>query len=171
MNDEEKNEFEKIKIEIKAEIEQIRGEYKNAKKILQDITSFGNDFQSLRTLLNDENNGIQVNYSVTKTKKEQIESYATLAHDLVSGITDKLQKVEANIVSMQAAYSEFTEIKGKILGISGEIEILLTASRGLHEDISVTKKEALNTLESIKNIYQTVAENVKDMQAAYQEFL
>lgn len=167
MDEQEKGEFEKLK----AEIEQIRAEYKNAKKILQDIGAFGESFQSLRTLINDESTGAQANYNLTKTQKEQIDTLVAQAQGYVTDISGSLVKVKANIESMQTAYSEFSEIKGKISGIGGEIDTLLTTARSLHEDISATKKESLATLENIKSTYQTVAENIKNMQTAYQEFL
>lgn len=167
MNDQEQNEV----AEIKKEIEQIRADYNGAKKILQDINSFRDNFQTLRVFLSDENTGIQATYNFTKIQKEQIDTLVVQAQDNSNAIVANLQKVEANIASMQAAYSEFTETKGKISGIGGEIGTLLNTSRGLHDDISAAKKEALSTLESTKNIYQAVTENIKDMQAAYQEFL
>lgn len=167
MDEQEKSEFEKLK----AEIEQIRTEYKNAKKILQDIGSFGESFQALRTLINDESTGVQASYNLTKTQKDQIDTLVTQAQGHVIDISGSLQKVKANIESMQTAYSEFSEIKGKISGIGGEIDTLLTTARSLHEDITATKKESLATLENIKNTYQTVAENIKSIQTAYQEFL
>ncbi len=167
MDEQEKNEFEKLK----AEIEQIRKDYASAKNILNSITQFNETFQKLRDLLNNSESGIQANYNSTKTQKEQIETFFTQAQNQAQDISTNLQKVKVNIESMQTAYNEFSEIKGKVSGAAGEIEALLTTTRGLRDDILNTKKDSIDTLESIKKTYQTVAENITNMQTAYQEFL
>lgn len=167
MDEQEKNEFEKLK----AEIEQIRKDYNSAKNILNSINQFNDTFQTLRNLLNDSGSGVQANYNFTKTQKDQIEALFTQAQTQAQDMSANLQKVKTNIESMQTAYGEFSEIKGKVSGTASEIEALLVAMRGLRDDITATKKEALATLENIKNTYKTVAENIQNMQTAYQEFL
>ena len=167
MDEQEKNEFEKLK----AEIEQIRMDYNSAKNILSGITQFNDTFQRLKELLSNSENGVEANLNFTKEQKEQIDVLSTQAQAQVSEITTNLQKVKTNIESMQSAYSEFSEIKGKVSGVASEIDTLLTTARGLRDDISVTKKDSLNILENIKATYQTVSENITKMQTAYQVFL
>jgi len=167
MDDQEKSEFEKMKTEI----EQIRLDYRSAKKILQDVTAFVGNFEALKSILNNENNGVIANHNIVKTQKDQIVEYVRQAQTQLNEITVDLQKVKNNIESMQTSYNEFSVIKGKVTGINGEIDTLLSNSKGLHNDITATKKEALNTLESIKNTYQSIAGNIKDIQNVYQEFL
>lgn len=167
MDEQEKNEFEKLK----AEIEQIRKDYTSAKSILSSITQFNDTFQKLKELLGNSESGIEANFNFTKTQKDQIDTLSTQAQTQVGEITTSLQKVKANIESMQTAYSEFSEIKGKVSGVTGEIDTLLTTARGLKDDISTTKKDSLEILENIKGTYQTVSENITNMQTAYQSFL
>lgn len=167
MDEQEKNEFEKMK----AEIENIRKDYNSAKNILNSITTFNDTFQKLKDLLSDSESGVQANYNLTKKLKDQIEVLSTQAQTQVQDISTNLQKVKVNIESMQTAYSEFSEIKGKVSGSASEIETLLTTTKGLRDDITTTKKDSLEALENIKSTYQTVAENIANMQTAYQEFL
>lgn len=167
MEEQEKNEFEKMK----AEIEQIRKDYNSARNILNGIAQFNDTFQKLKDLMGNSENGIEANYNFTKTQKEQIDTLSTQAQTYVAEITVSLQKVKANIESMQSAYTEFSEIKGKVSGVTGEIDTLLNTARGLKEDISVAKKDSLVILENIKATYQTVSENITNMQTAYQSFL
>lgn len=167
MDEQEKNEFEKLK----AEIEQIRKDYNSAKNILSGITQFNDTFQKLKELLVNSESGVEANFNFTKAQKEQIDTLSTQAQTHVVEITANLQKVKTNIESMQTAYSEFSEIKGKVSGVTSEIDTLLNTARGLKEDISVTKKDSLGILENIKTTYQTVSENIANMQTAYQSFL
>jgi len=167
MDEEEKKEFERLK----AEIEQIRVDYNSAKGILKKVTDLGSHFEELRGLLDDEEKGVQKNYDWVKGKKDEIDILNEQSRIALDAITGNLQKVEANIESMQTAYSEFTEIKGKISGVSGEIETLLSTARSLQKDILTTKESSLEVLESIKETFEGVTEKIKDMQTAYQEFL
>lgn len=167
MDEQEKNEFEKLK----AEIEQIRKDYNSAKNILNSITQFNETFQKIKDLIGNSESGVEANFNFTKTQKEQIDTLSSQAQTHVAEITANLQKVKTNIESMQTAYTEFSEIKGKVSGVTSEIDTLLNTSRGLKEDISVTKKDSLSILDNIKATYQTISENIASMQTAYQSFL
>jgi chromosome segregation ATPase len=167
MDEQEKSEYEKMK----AEIGQISSEYQNAKKLLQDVISLSEHFTKLRALLDNDENGVQKNYGVIKSKKDEIDGFTTQAQQSVKDISANLSTVKSNIESMLAAYSEFTEARGKITGISGEITTLLSTSKSLQEDISATKKNALELLEKIKTTFDAVSANIKEIQTAYQNFL
>lgn len=167
MDEQQNSEYEKLK----AEINQIRSDYSKAKKILDDVNNLSEKFTKLKDTLTNPEDGIQTNYDKVKKQKEEIDVFITNARSQTDEISANLQKVKGNIESMQSAFIEFTEIKGKIAGVSGEIETLLSTSRGLRQDIENIKKEAQSTLDGIKNTYQEIAANIKAMQDAYQEFL
>jgi uncharacterized coiled-coil DUF342 family protein len=167
MNEQQEAEFEKIN----EEINQIRTEYRNAKKILQDIISFNETIQSSKVLFDSLKNESQTSYDFIQKQKEEINSSTILIQSQVTEITTNLQKVKTDIDNMQTAYGEFSETKGRVSGVSGEIETLLATSRSLYSDISIAKDDAQKVLLDIKTTYQTVVENIQTMQTAYQEFL
>ncbi len=174
MTDQEDNNYENLK----QELEQIKADYNNAKRLLANVQSFSEKFEKLKKSLEDEEDGVEVNVQWTvdsKNKveelKNEIENFKNQSQTALNELTGNLAKVKSNIESMQNAYSEFTEIKGKITGVDGEINELLSSSRNLKANIETAKNEAQQTLETIKNTLSEVQQKIQNMTNAYEAFL
>jgi chromosome segregation ATPase len=96
---------------FKIELDNIRNDYKKAKDILQKIEVFSVRFEEAKKLLNDTNDGIDVNYENIKKKRQEIDILYTQSQSTVSQITENLNKVGTQIESMQSSYNDFSEIK------------------------------------------------------------
>lgn len=157
--------------ELKKEIDQIKVEYNRAKGLLDNVQSISNLFDELKSKAEPAGNEIITISENVKPKKQEIEEIKNEAQDHLNGIVTNLEKVKANIVSMQESYAQFSEIKGKIDGRSGEIENLLQSATGLKNDIETTKNEAQKVLENIKNSFAEIQKKVQEMQTSYEGFL
>lgn len=157
--------------ELKEELKKIRNDYNRAKKLLEDIEEFGSNFEKLRNLLDNKDDGVKKNFELIKEKKTEIDLLKEQSQNFLNEISTNLEKVKENIESMNNAYNEFSEIKGKIEGSSGEIKILLSNARSLKNDIEDAKSEAQSTLGNIKSAFVEVQEKTGNMQDAYEKFL
>lgn len=156
---------------LKEEIEKIRVDYNKAKELLNNAQKISQLFEELKTKTEAASNDIILSSENIKPKKQEIDEIRNEAQNRLNEISSNLEKVKANIVSMQDSYVQFSEIKGNIIGRSGEIENLLKNATSLKDDIENIKNESQKVLESIKNSFADVQEKVQEMQAAYESFL
>ena len=134
---------------FKAELEKIRKAYKRASDILQNIEDFSGRFEDAKKLLNDPNEGIETNSEIVKKKRQEIDTLYNQSQGTVNQITENLEKIRVQIESMQVAYNDFSEIKGKVSGKSGEIEQVAESAKGLKSDIEKGKSNVESILETI----------------------
>lgn len=167
MDESETNGYEQFQEELK----KIRSDYNRAKRLLQNIEEYGERFEKIRTLLDDENDGLDANLEWAKGKSAEMTDLKESADQYLTEIKDRLEKVKGQINSMQTAYEEFSEVKGRIDGKSGEIQTLLTTAQSLKTDIDQTKTEAQQTLQNIKNLFTDIQGKIDEMRTAHQEFL
>lgn len=164
-------EMQKVSEELNGEVERIKSEYQKASGILKKIQEFSDSFDQLKPLIESSKDDVVANSEQIKALKSDIEASQKQSWDLVENITVNLEKVKGNIVSMQEAYDQFSELKGKVSGRGDEIEGLVNSSRGLQKDIEKTKVDAQQTLDSIKAVLVDVQTKTQEMQAAYESFL
>ncbi len=157
--------------DLKNNLEKIKSEYNQAKKILDNIKDFSDDFERLKIQLRDENDGVNTNFNILKLRRDEINNIKELSQNTLNEIGNNLEKVKTNIESMQAAYNVFSEIKGKITGRNDEIDGLLNTTKSLKDDVERIKTEAQQTLENIKNTFAAVEQKIQEIQNAYNEFL
>lgn len=155
---------------FKEELDKIRADYNRAKRLLENIQAYNNTFVALKSRLEDEENGIDANVERVNILAKRTEGYEKQSKSLLEEISTDLQKVKERIVSMQEAYTQFSEIKGKITSVNGEIDSLVNTSRSLFKDIEIIKNDAQKTLENVKNIFTEVQSKIQNMQTAYDEF-
>jgi len=157
--------------ELKKEIEQIRVDYNKAKDLLGNVQNISKLFDELKIKTEQASNEIITNSEDIKPRKQEIDEIKNEAQNRLNEIAASLEKVKTNIVSMQESYVQFSEIKGKIDGRSGEIENLLQSATGLKNDIEATKNEAQKVLEDTRNSFTEIQKKVQEMQTAYEGFL
>lgn len=156
---------------LKQEIEKIREDYKGAKQLLRKIEEFGKHFEVLRSLLDSETDGVEFNVQQVKNGFNEIKESKDKTQTLLTEITSNVQKVKANIESMDTAYVQFNEIKGKISGANGEIDTLLNSARSLQKDIERIKTDSQQILDNTRKAFDGVQTEIQNMKTAYQEFL
>lgn len=157
--------------ELKKEIDQIKADYNKAKWLLDNVQNISKLFDEVKIKTELASNEIISTSEKIKPRSQEIEEIKNETQNRLNEISTNLDKVKNNIVSMQEAYTQFSEIKGKIDGRSGEIENLLQNANGLKNDIEVTKNEAQKVIEAIKNSFAEVQKKVQEMQTAYEVFL
>lgn len=157
--------------EYAEELKKIREEHAKARRLFNSINEYYAKFDEIKRKLADDDDGLEANFEWVKNKKEEVDATKASAQSALSEIATNLQKVKENIQAMQAAYNEFSEIKGKVSGRGEEIEGLLASAKKLKEDIERTKTDAQQTLESIKKSFNDIQTKIQEMQKVYEDFL
>ena len=157
--------------ELKKEIDQIRADYEKARGLLKNIQEFSDSLDRLKLLIESGKNEAIANSEQIKNWKSETEGLKNQVQGFVGDISVNLEKVKGDIVNMQGAYNQFSELKGKVTGRGDEIEGIVNAVRGLSKDIENIKLEAQKTLESIKAAFADVQRKTQELQVAYEGFL
>lgn len=157
--------------QYEADLKQIRIDYNRAKRLLSGLQAFEERFLELKGTLEDSEDGIEVNVNWIKRLKDEILEYREGSKTALEELNSNLQRVKGNLEVMQNAYSEFTEVKGRMAAITGEIDSQLNSARSLKVDIEKAKSDSLDTLEAIKSTLAEVQGKIQNMQSAYEEFL
>jgi len=146
------------------DFEKLKNEIDQAKKILSDLEDFSKKFQSIRLLLDNEDDGVEVNFNWVKSKAKQSEEH-------LSDISEKIVSIKEKINFMDKAHEEFLIIQGKIGERTQTIEGFTSTSEGLKVDIERIKQDSQNKLSEIGNLLDGVKNKINEMDGAYHDFL
>lgn len=152
------------------DLESIRAEYNRARKILKGIEELSEHFTKLRSLLDDNNNGVEQTHAWINDKKAKIDAIYASSQEITKQIAGDLGKIKVQMDDMQQAHNSFLELKGTISGKNGEIEELLSTARGLKKDIENAKNSAEQNLQKIATLLGEVQQKMQEMQNTYTSF-
>jgi hypothetical protein len=156
---------------INQDFEKIKNEIDQAKKILSDLEDFSKKFQSLRDLLDNEDDGVETNLDWVKRSAKESEDLKKASEEHLKSISEKLSSIKEKINFMDKAHEEFLVIQGKIGERTQTIEGFTSTSEGLKNDIERIKQDSQNKLSEIVNLLDSVKNKIAEMDGAYRDFL
>jgi len=89
----------------------------------------------------------------------------------VAEIKSNLEKTQTSISQIDEGLRKFENIKGKIEGKDGEIEVLVQTANNLRTDIETAKTTATQRLAKIDELLGQVQEKITQIQTAYNNFV
>jgi hypothetical protein len=156
---------------INQDFKRLKNEIDQAKKILSDLEDFSKKFQSLRDLLDNEDDGIETNLDWVKRSAKESENLKKASEEHLSSISEKITSIKEKINFMDKAHEEFLVIQGKIGERTQTIEGFTSTSEGLKNDIERIKQDSQSKLSEIGNLLDSVKNKIAEMDGAYHDFL
>ncbi|MEK7091562.1 MAG: hypothetical protein AAB900_01100 [Patescibacteria group bacterium] len=153
------------------EIRELKTQYNKAKDILEKVNALSIRYDAAFKAFETRNIDLEKVSGDIRDKSVLIENSRNQASDLVVKIKDDLEKIQASITKIDAASVEFEGVKGRIAGKDGVMDAILSASKGLKDDIEKAKTTAQQRLLSVDEKFAQVQDIVTKVQEAYQGFL
>lgn len=153
------------------EIRLIKSQYNKAKHILENVLALEMEFNSAQVALNAQ----QVNLEkVSNDSRERFTTIDNAKNDsatLLSEIKSNLEKTQSSISQIDEGLLRFENIKGKIEGRDGEIDLLVQTANALKNDIENLKTSAQQRLAEIEGLLVQVQKQITQMQQEYERFV
>lgn len=157
--------------QIKEEITKIKNEIDKGRNVLSEIESFADKFKILRDLLDDKEDGAEVNLEWVKRNAEESEELNKASEIHLKDISERVNPIKEKIALMEKAHEDFLLIQGKINERTQTIEGFTSTSESFKNDVERIKQESQSRLSEITDLLEGVRKKVGDMDGAYTDFL
>jgi hypothetical protein len=153
------------------EIRDLKTQYNKAKDILEKINALSIRYDAAFKAFETRNIDTEKVANDIREKAVTVESVRDEATKLLTGIKIDLEGIQATIDKIDKSSVEFEGVKGRIAGKEGEMDALLSAAKGLRDDVEKAKITAQQRLTEIDGQFAKIQEKIAQMQDAYESFV
>ncbi|MBI2054866.1 MAG: hypothetical protein HYT39_02075 [Candidatus Sungbacteria bacterium] len=153
------------------ELRTLKTQYNKAKDILEKVSALQVKFEATQATLVPKQVEIEKISNDARERLGTIENAKNDSATFVAEIKSNLEKTQTSISQIDEGLRKFENIKGKIEGKDGEIEVLVQTANNLRTDIETAKTAATQRLAKIDELLGQVQEKITQIQTAYNNFV
>jgi predicted nucleic acid-binding Zn-ribbon protein len=153
------------------ELRNIKSQYNKAKDVLEKINSLSIRYDASFKAFETRNIDVEKVASDVREKAVSVENSKNESANFVAEIKGNLEKIQSSISQIEEAAIKFEGIKGRIEGKEGEMDALLSAAKGLKDDIEQAKTTAQQRLTDIDGQFVQAQEKIAQVQKAFEDFI
>ncbi len=153
------------------ELRELKTQYNRAKEVLEKINSLTVRYDAAFRALDTRKIDVEKFSDDILEKAKLVETSKDESLKLVTEVKSNLEKIQSGILQIEEATIKFEGIKGRIQGKEGEMDALLSAAKGLRDDVEKTKTTAQQRLAEIESQFVQVKDRIVQMQNAHDSFI